>query len=103
MDVVSARTGPDGPLGCRPVLADFLPAATAGPEGGLQVFENLYGNQRNTNVIEITERSDNSRENINLIWVLCRAEVKARRWPQGPIHRGFPGLSGRPCWGKGPL
>ena len=103
MDVVSAHEGPNGALRSRPVLADFLPAATAGPEGGLQVFENLYENQRNTNVIEVTERSDKSRENINLIWVLCRPKVNARCGLQGPIHRGFAGLPGRPWWVKRPF
>ena len=97
MDVVSARVSPSGTQRPRPVPADFLPAAAAGFEGSLQVFENLYENTRNTNVMEITERSSNSTENINLIWVLCRPNLNAGRRLQGPIHRVFPGCPGGPA------
>src|ERR1700761_9052026 len=97
MDVVSAREWPSGTQRPRPVPADFLPACAAGLEGSLQAFENLYENTRNTNVIEVTERSGNSRENINLIWVLCRPNLNAGCRPQGPIHRVFPGCPGAPA------
>src|ERR1700761_2843732 len=97
MDVVSARVTPSGTQRPRPVPADFLPAAATGFEGSLQAFENLYENTRNTNVIKVTERCSNSRENINLIWLLCRPNGDARRRLEGPVLRGFPGCPGGPA------
>src|ERR1700729_719835 len=94
MDVVSASERPNGPAKSRPVPAHFLPAPAAGPEGRPQVVEKLHESQRNTNVMEVTYRSGKLRQNINRTCVLCRPDVKARRWPQGPIPGAFPGCPG---------
>src|ERR1700679_3581122 len=103
MDVVSASERPNGPAMSRPVPAHSLPAPAAGPEGRPQVVEKLHESQRNTNVTKVTYRSDKLRQNINRTCVLCRPTVNARRWPQGPIPKGFPGLPGRRRWVKGPF
>src|ERR1700742_2807055 len=97
MGVVSETREPNGRAKTRPVPVGSPQAAAAVSRGCAQVFENLYESQRNTNVMEITERSDNLRENINLIWVLCRPKPDARCWLQGPIPRVFPGCPGGPA------
>src|ERR1700744_1202006 len=103
MDVVSARVRPNGTKTPRPAPADFLPATAPAVGNRLQAFENLYENTRNTNVIDVTELGVNSRQNINLIWVLCRPNRGAPRRRQGPVLGGFPGCPGALAGLKGPL
>jgi hypothetical protein len=103
MDVVSASVTPNGRAKTRPVPADFLQAAAAISQGCVQVVENLPENQRNTNVMEVTEQGDNLRENINPKSVLCRPKPGSPALAAGAYSQGFPGLSGRPCWVKRPL
>jgi hypothetical protein len=103
MDVVSANVTPNGRAKTRPVPADILPGAAADSVGGVQALENLYESPRNTNVIAVTDRSDNPRQNINLIWVLCRPKPGHTALAAGAYSRGFPGLPGRGCWAKRPF
>src|ERR1700721_1776476 len=103
MDVVSAKRVPNGRAKTRPVPADFLQAAPPVSPGSVQVLENLHESTRNTNVMDITDRSDNPMENINRNWVLCRPKPGRSALAAGAYSRGFPGLPGSPCWVKRPF